>query len=174
MTKKQLRIAVAKDVLAQLKAEKLKITPGDYVTLPDTPDALGSDSKEIAAAAQTKYCSVCALGATFISLVKLDNKYDFGFFKEVSSGDLFDRVKTVFSETQIQLIECAFETNFYCSQNGLGGYAKTALTSEQFGQAHKFAIRHEGNPRKRLAAIMRNIVRNDGTFVLPKASGGGK
>src|SRR2546425_940197 len=76
MNKKQLRIAVAKDVIKQLQRKAYKASPGTYCRMTFIPTqelVVGLELKDqIDKAVQ---CEVCAVGSAFLSLVKIDNKF---------------------------------------------------------------------------------------------------
>lgn len=159
MTKKELRIAVAKDVLKSLRI--LLVTPGVYVkTVEVRPitNFISTNSQKSASNLQ-KHCKVCALGACFLSLVKIDNKFDFAsnveavdeysFKRYVEPGALFRRLEKVFSAPQLYLIEAAFED----WDPDLVVFAPDITA-----------------PTDRLRAIMKNIIANDGTFKPPKVT----
>lgn len=142
--------AVAADVLLQLKKRSMNITPGCYLRHPNleilSGDFGGKGPVDIKTAPKKvlKECKVCAKGAMFLSRALLFNKYTFADDpEETSSVD--------FGLFNANLIESAFEQRVMSSFGPLVPYAVS------FGAMHV-------NPRKRLKAIMENVLENHGVF----------
>jgi len=164
--KQTLRIAVAKDVLKSLPM--LNVEQGTYLE-GDVPDALlAKDSKTVAAALK-KNCTVCALGACFVSLVAIDNKFKFSFADrkctdyggnvDDNGNDMFARLRKLFSPVQLALIESAFECRSMGDDCALDYDAVNWLElAIMFGKE----VEDDTN---RLRAIMNNIVANKGLFI---------
>lgn len=141
MTKAERRVAIAKDVIAQLKTKRFKATrgtvlggisdkiiEGDYLTA-QLCDVLPKFKK----------CHVCARGAIFISAVERFNNYT----GEDFDADWVDGASLrYFTKSQLDMIECAFE--------GWGQF---------FGDA-----KIRGGAEDRMCSIMKNIIANEGTF----------
>jgi len=167
------RMSIAKDVLASLEACSINVNTGNFVMLPRSmlysvevgqqlqPSLLDPESR----------CSVCALGACFVSAVKLGNNF------AVTAGHIdnptlpFMDVKALlrkhFSVAQLQLIEIAFE-------EGRGWWKvdshELVISPRQFHAAQRFGSNasdrgsyHDRSANK-LKAIMNNIINNLGTF----------
>lgn len=182
MTKAQKRVEIAKDVLKQIKANKYKPTfgvwfrdsKGKYLEdffLWETKTPL--DAKKDVVDKLTGTCDVCALGSLFISAVDkynhtvLDPKFgytDVDFFTD--TGKINPLLKW-FTKQQLLLIESTFEV-----ENGawypemVNPKAGTHWDEKISPAIRKFAMKYS-NSTDRLKAIMNNIVRNKGTFVLP-------
>lgn len=117
MTKKQKqRAAVAKDVIAQLKAETMIAQAGVYVsgnvlTVAKIGDDLQSLIKEEVTTAAP--CEVCAMGACFISAVRLYDKFtvDRQVYNDgdVPSAKLKRKVAEIFTRREMSVIESCFE-----------------------------------------------------------------
>jgi hypothetical protein len=168
LTKKELRIAVAKDVLKSLT--EFKPRAGEYFSKNFAPRTakkiLDLKTSNQQAKALSKNCEACAIGACFLSMVALDNKFDFSAVTDRKWGDeltgLFylddnvmrGRLESAFSMDQLCLIEQAFE-------RGCGPSWK--LSPEEEETAEKFGIKFRSD-RGRLGAIMKNIVENSGTL----------
>ena len=152
LTKKRARIAIAKDVLKQLRY--LTVERGYYFYVPYSSKSKLLE-KNYAEDAQKhvpllkRDCRVCALGACMISHVKL---FDDCNLKPFLNNDRPDnQLGKWFSQEQLDMIEFAFETS------PDGDYYGDHCISHQFGA--RFA-----NHKERLRAIMKNIVANDGEF----------
>lgn len=175
LTPVQMRIAIAKDVLAQLKLKKLRPEVGwwaddsrlggledwawkkiDEANVPEggTCTLNTQDySKNI------KSCRVCALGAIFMGISNLYGVNITGVdpdmyevFENLSKSPL----QEYFSKDQLHLLECAFEG---------GGGAHDIYTIDKKLRGFALAF-HYGfqSDKDRLKAIMENIIENNGTF----------
>lgn len=169
MTKKELRIAIAQDVIKSLR--RLNPKEGAYVKFHNEKDfenvakAVKWDSRKTANRIK-KHCEVCALGACFLSSVVIENNWDFS--KNPPSNDRWGKpderlyqdeeikkkLAGIFTLSQMGRIEAAFERGD-CGMFLQGGIKEDVAA--EFGR--KFTT-----PRARLKAIMKNIIENDGTF----------
>lgn len=157
-TKAEIRVAIAKDVIASLN--KIIPTNGIYFGIDyrfDRTQLTKKKNSKVLAEKLKKNCEVCALGACFISAVKLTNEWDFsglrfsgGYPKLTLEAKLLD----YFTQEQLELIECAFER---CSSFGHN------LEYEKAANAASFKENIE-DPTERLEAIMKNIISNKGSF----------
>lgn len=153
----QKRVLIAKDVLKQLKLGKIKAKQGVYVTAQkyDWTNNINPDKEFCELNIK---CSVCALGAAMLSEIRMNNNLKVremhGYNYSVKFGDNYitsrkesgDRLDKYFTESQLVLIERAFE--------GWGD-----------GKVKDFYCKYR-NDNKRIAAIFRNIIQNKGTFKL--------
>lgn len=168
-TKAERRVAIAKDVLAQLRLERYVATEGVYVDHRVAELASTAPDKPLEKLLpQVKSCEVCALGACFLSAVRKYNdvkageiddpetfmRYDGSMMTEHMFNDTTMRTKLArhFTDAQTGLIESAFERMPMGSLTDEG-----AADAIDFG--HCYDTDHD-----RLVAIMKNIVKNDGTF----------
>ena len=166
MTKSELAVTIAQDVLKSIPAYFGIIEHETFVRIGDDDLEYGKmaaitetkDSKLIAQKIK-KYCEVCALGACFLSVVALTNKYDFGLSDNIdlSGEDVFKRLKSVFSLKQLYLIENAFEL-------GQGFSAQRSRWHTDYLAAISFGKKYD-RPKSRLRAIMKNIIANEGVFI---------
>jgi hypothetical protein len=170
LTKAEMRIAIAKDVIAQIKAKKYNPMQGcwvDQVGGQDYDDWLFANPENCKVDVQVytksiKKCNVCALGSLFVSAV---NKYNnvYGTFNTVSTNEVFDTSETnnrspllrYFTLNQIRLIEATFE-------GGMGA-VYFDYDHPMVNKSRAFYSRYP-NSKDRLLAIMKNIVKNNGTF----------
>jgi len=167
MTKAQVRVEVAKDVIRSLKLLNPKsgvyLRPFGTATLANKIVESSKDSRKVAQKLK-KGCEVCALGACFLSTVKLTNKYTFNPIRPSEympyksdswdREDLLGKLHKVFTPFQIDLIETAFE-GYNCGVIRMGSAIDQRATS--------FYHDYE-DETSRLRAIMKNIIRNNGTF----------
>ncbi|RJQ26713.1 hypothetical protein C4577_02895 [Candidatus Parcubacteria bacterium] len=172
-------VALAKDVIKHLDDFK-NIIVGKYVEFVEEPGSTNEfkdlnaekDVQEIIEPLSKK-CEVCALGACFLSYIRLyDNvKFDsfylrpswvsYPYVVSVDGFNLKNKLLTVFSKSQMFLIESAFEKKDMiddCNQSYVG------MTKNKIDDAVEFGRRYT-SPRSRLLNIMKNIVTNNGMFV---------
>lgn len=149
-------ILIAQDVLRWMRTRKLTIETGSYLVFEEDP-APGTPLQPILRKLATakRPCEVCALGACLIAKIDRFNAVEMPvtFGRSVTAEALSD----IFSNTQMDLIEAAFEvTSEYAIFDGV----QDAIA---FGQ------RFNTNPRLRLRRIMQNIIEHKGVFVPPPA-----
>lgn len=145
-TKKELRIAIAKDVLLRLRTNKLIPASGVYVGMSYGAKAFAEANGSLQASqcldTLTNNCRVCALGATFVSYVSIKNKISVMDFATIQQARREELLHKAFTFSQLYDIERCFE-----------GWNDGYLWVECYPTA-----------RERMQAIMKNIIRNDGTF----------
>ena len=165
-TKAEKRVEIARDVIKQLKLEKFISSPGIYVEIGDNIDGtaeLQTALKNVGS------CQVCALGGLFLSDIRKNDKCKAedvdlgsdgsGFYSHyIDQYKMKERLQKLFSIKQMGLIECAYEC---------GSDPEDALLEEEYYNATVFGQRFDDST-ERMIAIMKNIIRNKGTFVLPK------
>lgn len=151
LSRKEQRIALAKDVIAQLDAKRIK-ADSTYLRMPNLKKAAekGLDFGECAAQAQ---CTVCGIGSLFISAVMKNDELPADKVAEAQEGCwdspcMRDDVQVPYLEKwfdseQLDLIEDYYERHIYDFES---------------------PIRQEYNNNKRLRMIMENIVSNGGRF----------
>lgn len=173
LSKEGKRVAIAKDVLVQLKAKKIIAKEGSYVSIPLKENEVGKQLQDLL---PKKKCNCCALGSCFVSLVSIENDFaikshNLGQGGErnghIGKDDFRSRLKKYFTQFQLDLIETAFE--------GTTGYIDGPDNSEQFEKAREFYYQFGGEgwdsqdrsdeeSEQCLIGIMENIITNKGTF----------
>lgn len=167
ISKEKARVTVAKDVLARLRYRKVQqrvyldkreldnviwdledvaYKKNEYVGNLDAREHINKLEK----------CPACALGNMLLSHVRIFDKITLYNLDEMN-GDrdpIMDVLTDYFSEEQLDLIECAFEGEFW----GNGEYDMD-LVDKAIVFGNKYL-----DSKKRLRAIMLNIVKNNGTF----------
>lgn len=173
MPVKKRRIMVAKDVLLQLEAGKIKAETGHYIQLKFVPDIDLKDSREDIKKNYDKIseCRVCALGASIMSCTRLGNQLKFedigAGVASLNNSATKGLLRKVFTPKQLMLIETAFEGHSPSSTRvasylfGLSRY--DSLTNKEVEDCNKFRYRIE-DVNDRLGAIMKNIIKNKGIF----------
>lgn len=182
MSKAEKRVAVAEDVIAQIKAEVYTPESGTYVRFEHTSKAvekgyyslgdLYAKPADLMMDEGMLNCNVCAKGAMFLSHIRKDSD-ECTVSQAADGGDeqiIENRLTDLFSEEQLDLIEAAFETeaHHYTDDHGTDddfnedGDPKRGTIG---AKAERFGDKYSTDQR-RLMAIMRNIIRNKGTFKL--------
>lgn len=167
MSPAQRRVAIAEDVLAQIKARKYTIEQGTYVELKDS-FRIDDANVEIADVVKTTGCNVCARGAAFVSACNVFNNCSIADLKEGKVGQSIENIsgfekyeKKFWTQRQLGILETFFES-INNGQN-IYGYA-----SEKDTVAAAFWAATFDSPEKGLIAIMKNIITNKGDIKIPK------
>lgn len=110
LTRKQMAVAIAKDVIAQIKCRKYTPEAGIYVcgaddNIPVT--AIGNKQLQPFLKAGNLKCEVCAIGAVFLSSVRLFN--DFIIPRYWDDADMKDKLGEYFSFIELRELEASFE-----------------------------------------------------------------
>lgn len=166
-TKAEMAVDVANDVLKNLRYIR-NIETGTYCEGSILDIGLDNPKGSVQPYINdlTKHCDVCALGACFLSYIRLHNKVTFEEIVDSYEGDylspgstfIITKLKKVFSPEQIDLIECAFERSVF------NRTVKNTFTTKRRDKAIEFGSRYLDD-KERLRAIMKNIVKNNGKFV---------
>jgi hypothetical protein len=170
-TAAQKRVLIAKDVIAQIKAKRLKARTGTWVN-PVFRDGRDMDAfekfdektssvRELFLEKKIPACECCALGAMFMSCTLYNNKttvadlldetMDFELIVRSKNNSFSNGLTQFFPKPQLKLIEAAFEGEYGAFQDVCND--KTDLWYDTLP-----------NDTKRLIAIMQNIIKNNGTF----------
>ena len=139
------RVAIAKDVIAQLNTKRLTATRGVYIEM--GAKKVRSSGQQVCELTAGVSCQVCALGAMFVAGVERADDLsvaDLGFRRnELFSGDngdgAYSYLKRFFKYDQLRAIEKHFE-----------GWGEVSC----------------GEADVRMLQIMENIVKNRGRFSL--------
>jgi hypothetical protein len=173
LTAAEKRIAIARDAIAQLKADRYVATYGSYFSLyaTETEGSLSGKPLDQVMERSVKPCYVCGIGACFASAVRLTDQVKIG--SEHGSIVSFDRLDSAFSKKlrqffsifQLELIETAYErSSSSCGIRSRFEISGKKVPEKKIQAAVKFGLRYYDR-NKRLLSILRNIVRNHGTFV---------
>lgn len=168
MSRKQRRIAVAEDVIANIYAKRLRVRTGSYVN-PDSSynlDALlefGFTNEQIMEKLKEK-CTVCAKGALMICKVAKFNNFDL-MGEDINNWDgnkTIEVLDDAFDKEELDQIEAAFEGNpEYLDE--CDDYLDDD-DEDRFDKDYGHWRRNFPDAEDRLLAIAQNIVDNDGTF----------
>jgi len=161
-TKAQLRIEIAKDVLKHIKANKIIAETGTYFEPKIKAEYKGKQLQEVLP--KIKECTVCALGGLFYSYVGKHNNFqiDQEGLSETEFNDYEMRdLMSMFSKHQLYLIECAFEGKDI--RNRCHYNSNIAPSTRRNAQYYK-DTNEINDDEEALIHIMKNIIRNKGTF----------
>ncbi len=159
------RVAVAKDVLKQLRSKKYIAQTGTYLELEDTIvydensnsidlfDEAMREEKDLQEILPKVTCIVCAKGAILASKVNLFNKFQLNYDVDFDQR-AGETTEEVFGMRQATLIEAAFE----------GWSTFDADINEEEGLKCRALKERYPEPLNRMRVIMNNIVRNKGVF----------
>jgi len=120
MSKNERKVAIAKDVIANLHVLKIRSDYGYVVTDNDNDYDVGSllsfgiTPKQIAQKAKVE-CSVCARGAMMLCKIDKFNNFDFGGVESIgciNQENTFEALQDAFSDDELCEIEYAFEDNW--------------------------------------------------------------
>jgi hypothetical protein len=136
------RVAIARDVLAQLKAKKIQPMRGTYLEM-ELTELVENDAQVHTLLSLASECRVCALGSLFVSAVKFHDQVAVGYYRSTwepkrsfSVGDrVYEYLMKFFKKQQLCAMEREFESND-------DGEASTVLIE-----------------------IMKNIIRNKGLYI---------
>lgn len=168
------RVMIAKDVLAQLAAGKIRPKPGTWVSW-GMSYAVEDKFREYADENEISIfsvecnldlrdlvleglvpdsCSACAMGALFMATVMRADEVKISRYQSTGmSSEVEGKLREFFNADQLRLIEIAFEK---------GGGAYRCHSAEDEAVAAKYS---HLQAQERLEAIMQNIVANKGEFV---------
>jgi len=157
LTKAEKKIAIAKDILTQLKIKKYKANSGSYIKLNyyefDLEDDIQSNFDKIK-------CDVCALGSAVMSCIKYTNNVKFNDVYS-SQGEVFTELIKIFTKKELVLMEYCFE-GFVTDFAGVSDKWGILLSEKGIEKTRSFYEKYT-DPDKRLKAIM-NIVIKNGKF----------
>ena len=150
--KAETRVRIARDVIAQIKAGRFVAMVNRYFRC----EVDGYADTDVKTATAGKQCHVCALGSLFASTIDRFNSLELPAIKlRLGTGrdETEAYLSKYFSPKQLDIIEAAYEGEKF-------GYAAT--WEEARSAIQNFA--HYTDNTHRMVAIMRNIIRNGGTF----------
>jgi hypothetical protein len=168
MTESGKRVAIAKDVIRSVLEDKtIKPQAGVYFESNSLDGTLNNMRYEEIDESSIEFrdvflkklheCTACAVGSMFVCSMLRDDNLTITEFRE--SFDNKHVLRRFFSSGQIYLIESAFERDnmHWCNEDW-------ELEQDNIYAAIKFGERYT-NDKKRLIAIMQNIIDNNGTFI---------
>ena len=163
-TKAEKRVMIAQDTIERIKSKQLLVQSGEWCNLEydirhDNNDK--SFKEVLNSYTTTPVCTVCAKGGLFASYIGRVNKVSV-FESHIGNGSsedsiLHKKLLELFSFSQIDLIEIAFEGRSYISKCENEKLVKKAMKFHQ-----DFPL--DTTDDDILIAICENIIENNGTF----------
>jgi hypothetical protein len=185
MSPREKRMAIAKDIIQQIKYQQLNVSRGLYVAIPgeasiestfDYFDSFSNNDQINQILINSGVvCQVCARGAIFIAGLKRFNNLTVGDFrKEHSLGkDIYSSIRETyernfFEPQQLSLIERAFEKGAYPMESRLS--VQDVIGWEDYERLCEACILYSLNLSEPdlLIKIANNIIRNNGDFIIPR------
>lgn len=178
MSPAQKVVRIAKDVLEQIEAKWICPTRGTWVSRSGDirePIYFGKSGRLIGADKQLRdllprleACNACAVGSLFLCTVARADALTIGDLSRGTSTPFVsfhglsrpvrDYMLRYFSVSQLRLIEIAFE----------GGGGAHGSTDDHERAAAAMFTKNESS-KKRLTVLMKNVIKNEGKFVVPKS-----
>jgi hypothetical protein len=159
------KMRIVRDAISQIKNGRIKIDTGSYFNVDDDTfdrwtDSGSRDLQSYLLQDKPNLCECCAKGALFASCVIITDKVS---ISDNYADEQFQKskLKKWFGPLELDMIEAAFERKVFNDsanrlEDGYGDYTLLALTCIRFGRNYK-------NKKKRLLAILENILKN-GSF----------
>lgn len=147
------RVAIAKDVLAQLKVGRYNPICGRYWSINSRSPNYKVSQENLNV---NFLCRVCMDGALVVSAIRKFNGATICLENGGNEQLVLNVLADYFSLEQLQLIEAAYEPNVLA-------LAMSTKDSELYEEARPFREQYP-DAEKRMIAICKNIIRNKGTF----------
>ena len=174
LSRKEMRIEIAKDALSQLRKGKMRAARGSYFVL-DVHQV--NRESQVCEVLKTKTCEVCALGSMFASSI---NKYNDLIIDQlyigssertnISRNETVNRLSEYFDLHQLNLVELFFEGRNVGDQ--LWSMIDRRLS---YRYSYDNILRLLNTylsgwiAKENLIKILQNIIANDGDFVIPRS-----
>jgi hypothetical protein len=174
LTKPQQRVAIAKDVLKQLALKRLTAKTGAYIDVQTSVPIKADDANKDLSLflPQIKSCNACALGSMFMCAVGQADKFkvDEGFNKQniIKATNLRDMV--IGNQTHAYLGKFFSNSQLVSIENHFEQGGRSPLPHSYNSPLYKIP----GAANQRLTLIMKNIIKNKGTFVATEFKANGK
>lgn len=162
MTASQRRkaVAVARDVIAQLRLKRITASTGDYLIIDGVAyDNPNQSFQETFRRNKGIKCEVCAIGAAYIGYINKFNNVTHDEVLNAGSETMIHTLSGIFQEYQLRLMEAAFEGRWILESNW--------YKDERVNRSILLFYKKYKHQSQRLRAIMLNVIRNNGEFRLP-------
>jgi hypothetical protein len=160
LTPAKKRVRIAKDVLEQLDAKRIKAKPGTYLwatgnKLKVTEKDLGKDLSELTT--QIKSCDACAIGSLFLCAVERADA--------LKIGEAYSNSEAEVSYTSDKFNDMSLSQHIYLRRffprGTLDSMEATFEKYDIWGEGRQLRVPAE----QRLRLIMENVIRNKGEFI---------
>jgi hypothetical protein len=154
MTKAEKRVTIAKDVIKRVDIGQI-----DAYSTFISFDGEVEEGKPLKPFFNAIQCSACAKGSLFLSYVGRVNKFKKeGSFSMDPYSKEMKKIKQIFSQLQLDMIEIAFEGGTFSWTD------REKISNKQISKSLEFFKNNTVGSRLRLKRIMENIIENNGTF----------
>lgn len=166
-TKAEKRILIAKDVISNLRKNRIVSTSGTYLSSLNISRAINGDESLQKHLDGVSFCRCCAMGACLISAVKYKNTLTVEEVDSIAGSrhNNWSLLKGIFTPKQLLLIEDAFEGNSLAGDRVGEDFFHGSISYKKSKKCNEFYKKYPED-NKRLKEIMKNIIANEGTFVL--------
>lgn len=166
--KQKQRIAIAKDAIKQLSV--WNVGGGGYCSFGEKVLPEGKNLKKVLPDLEAG-CNVCAKGALFLSFVHKYNKITTDEVRNswgesrIDNYLILEKLTPLFSQEQLDLIERAFEGYDEIEDEEKYGFVKVDVGwgECEYGIVYSYYEVYTDHAQ-RLEVILKNIIRNNGTF----------
>lgn len=169
LSKMDKRVAIAKDVIANLNSKKFIAKHGSYI------ETIGDNKQINQFTLLDTTCNVCAIGSLLTGRISRGNKLDINLdtllhIDDFAGEEEIKLLKDLFTAKELRYIEYAFEgwninDSFEFTDKEIEKVEKF-FDSYINRNANDYEIEKSRSDDKRLRAIMNNIIKNKGKFVL--------
>ena len=172
-TKAEKRVSIMRDVLKQIKLNKVCPAVGRYFEVTRiNPVKEGESLQKVMKSKTFPTCDVCMIGAAFYSSVSKYNQYklseddlsgwgDSTHLSSIGEDAMRPFLRKFFTRRQLTLIESAFEkSDMFAGDNGeivTDSFMELIEKAVEFGEEYN-------DSSTRMKAIANNIIKNGGTF----------
>ena len=171
LPKKEQKIVIARDIIAQVKANKYIANPDQYVSnvrhkkqgwvVPCSNMSFNDVKEEWN---NIEECEVCMIGACIMSITQYKNKLR---FRDLPTGinqitdDGLMLLKSVFSSKELTMIEVMFEGYYHNYTDNMGRDKMNAtITTAQAEACKTFYKKYAKDADKRMIAICNHIIKH--------------
>lgn len=164
LTKAQIRVQIAKDVIRQLDANRIVADGGCYLDADEFEEQIdgAADVPDGRYLAAPKDCRACAIGSVFVCALDRFNELKLHKFVDDGGGSdaMVRYLSPWFTRAQLRLMEIGFQE--YNSDPG-------AVTDRAADAAYAWHEKRLGSDGECdydaiMRALMKNVIRNNGTF----------
>lgn len=150
-------MAIAKDILAQIKKDLYNIESGTWVQVSGCEHISYGQKELLGEFDESPVCTVCGIGAACVSAIRLFNRDVIYYGEIVNYDDALEIIGRYFTLKQADLIEAAFEQRTDTDDMHVSANQEELEAAMAFGS-------QISNHTDLAIAIFKNIIKNKGTF----------
>lgn len=171
LTRADKAVAIAKDVIAQVRLAAYSVCPGTYADL-DVSCDIGGDLQRFVKRKVTKRnpCAVCAIGSTFLSGVRLFDNFKVSRINSdeggINPGSMRIKLANFFAADDLWMLEVCFELD----ARFVGLNDSSSIYNEWYNECHTLKnFLRKLDSEERLIWLMNVVITNKGTFTFAAA-----